>query len=233
MLGRAGPSPRPTPPTSRSVPRGPGRDSGQRRGWPDATRRGSRGEMVIRGSCGAAGRSSGLPPCAASAAPVAGRGRGRKQEERNRECHRGRRGRAWSVGRLGLQPGQVVQELGWDDDVDEEFRVAPRGRDRRRAGSTRTPTTSRTSCCLVARGRRRPGRRSRRRADEPRRGRGRRLLTPKARPRRVTSSRARSRRPRSPAGLHGTSTLSAGQDWSGSPAWWRRKARTPVSELGA
>ena len=28
------------------------------------------------------------------------------------------------VARLGLKQGQVVQELGWDDDVDEEFRVA-------------------------------------------------------------------------------------------------------------
>jgi DUF3052 family protein len=26
--------------------------------------------------------------------------------------------------RLGLRPGQVVQELGWDDDVDDELRVA-------------------------------------------------------------------------------------------------------------
>lgn len=28
------------------------------------------------------------------------------------------------LARLGLQRGQVVQELGWDEDVDEEFRVA-------------------------------------------------------------------------------------------------------------
>ena len=28
------------------------------------------------------------------------------------------------VARLGLQRGQVVQELGWDEDVDEDFRVA-------------------------------------------------------------------------------------------------------------
>ena len=28
------------------------------------------------------------------------------------------------VARLGLQRGQVVQELGWDEDVDEEFRAA-------------------------------------------------------------------------------------------------------------
>jgi hypothetical protein len=28
------------------------------------------------------------------------------------------------VARLGLKQGQVVQELGWDDDVDEDFRVA-------------------------------------------------------------------------------------------------------------
>ncbi len=28
------------------------------------------------------------------------------------------------VARLGLAQGQVVQELGWDDDVDEDFRVA-------------------------------------------------------------------------------------------------------------
>ena len=26
--------------------------------------------------------------------------------------------------RLGLRPGQVVQELGWDDDVDDDLRVA-------------------------------------------------------------------------------------------------------------
>ena len=26
------------------------------------------------------------------------------------------------AGRLGLRPGQVVQELGWDDDCDEELR---------------------------------------------------------------------------------------------------------------
>src|SRR4051794_173071 len=26
--------------------------------------------------------------------------------------------------RLGLRPGQVVQELGWDDDVDDDVRVA-------------------------------------------------------------------------------------------------------------
>jgi hypothetical protein len=28
------------------------------------------------------------------------------------------------AGKLGVEPGTVVQELGWDDDVDEEFRVA-------------------------------------------------------------------------------------------------------------
>lgn len=28
------------------------------------------------------------------------------------------------AGRLGLRPGQVVQEFGYDDDVDEELRVA-------------------------------------------------------------------------------------------------------------
>jgi hypothetical protein len=28
------------------------------------------------------------------------------------------------VGRLGLQPGQVVQELGWHEEVDDEIRVA-------------------------------------------------------------------------------------------------------------
>ena len=28
------------------------------------------------------------------------------------------------VARLGLTQGQVVQELGWDDDTDEQFRVA-------------------------------------------------------------------------------------------------------------
>ncbi len=28
------------------------------------------------------------------------------------------------VGRLGLQPGQVVQELGWHEEVDDEVRVA-------------------------------------------------------------------------------------------------------------
>ena len=28
------------------------------------------------------------------------------------------------VDRLGLRPGQVVQELGWDDDVDDDLRIA-------------------------------------------------------------------------------------------------------------
>lgn len=28
------------------------------------------------------------------------------------------------VGRLGLQPGQIVQELGWDEEVDDEVRAA-------------------------------------------------------------------------------------------------------------
>jgi hypothetical protein len=28
------------------------------------------------------------------------------------------------VARLGLQPGQIVQERGWDEDVDDEIRVA-------------------------------------------------------------------------------------------------------------
>lgn len=28
------------------------------------------------------------------------------------------------VGRLGLQPGQVVQELGWDEEVDDDVRAA-------------------------------------------------------------------------------------------------------------
>ena len=28
------------------------------------------------------------------------------------------------VGRLGLQPGQVVQELGWHEEVDDDIRVA-------------------------------------------------------------------------------------------------------------
>ena len=33
-------------------------------------------------------------------------------------------GRRQQAGRLGLQPGQVVQELGWDEDCDEDLRVA-------------------------------------------------------------------------------------------------------------
>jgi hypothetical protein len=33
-------------------------------------------------------------------------------------------GRRQQAGRLGLQQGQVVQELGWDEDCDEDLRVA-------------------------------------------------------------------------------------------------------------
>ena len=31
---------------------------------------------------------------------------------------------AGPAGRLGFQPGMVIQELGWDDDTDDELRVA-------------------------------------------------------------------------------------------------------------
>lgn len=31
------------------------------------------------------------------------------------------------VGRLGLKSGQIVQEFGWDDDVDEDLRTAIQG----------------------------------------------------------------------------------------------------------
>ncbi|MBK8463088.1 MAG: DUF3052 domain-containing protein [Nigerium sp.] len=36
----------------------------------------------------------------------------------------GKSGAGPSVVSMGLQPGQVVQELGWDSDVDEDFREA-------------------------------------------------------------------------------------------------------------
>ncbi len=32
--------------------------------------------------------------------------------------------------KLGLTPGQVVQEIGWDDDVDDDLRVAIEGEPR-------------------------------------------------------------------------------------------------------
>ena len=48
--------------------------------------------------------------------------------------------------KLGLAPGLVVQELGWDSDVDDDVRVMIEDADRRRARS-RTPWRPSTSCC--------------------------------------------------------------------------------------
>ena len=46
--------------------------------------------------------------------------------------------------RLGLKPGQVVQEIGWDEDVDEDLRDEIMATN----CSTKTPTTSSTwRCC--------------------------------------------------------------------------------------
>ena len=149
---------------------------------------------------------------------------------------RGRGGvQAWSAagdagrtsdiaGKLGVEPGMVVQELGWDSDVDEAVRDAVEERcgddlldeDADEVVDARAP--------VVARGRRRSGRRPR--------------STPSARwpttawsgcsPRRPaatgTSSRARSRRRRRPRGCRRPPTsawVTAGR----APGWSRRRRR--------
>ncbi len=48
--------------------------------------------------------------------------------------------------RLGLKPGQVVQEIGWDEDVDEELRDSIESSPVT-SWWTRTTTTSSTWCC--------------------------------------------------------------------------------------
>ena len=48
--------------------------------------------------------------------------------------------------RLGFQPGQVVQEIGYDDDVDQELREGIE-ESPARSSSTRTTTTSPTPWC--------------------------------------------------------------------------------------
>ena len=51
------------------------------------------------------------------------------------------------AGRLGIKPGQVVQEIGYDDDCDEELRDAIAG-GKTSNSSTRIMTMSWTwSCC--------------------------------------------------------------------------------------
>ncbi len=50
---------------------------------------------------------------------------GRSREDFPRELARGcRGGRRTPTSKLALQPGLVVQELGWDEDCDEELRIA-------------------------------------------------------------------------------------------------------------
>ncbi len=53
----------------------------------------------------------------------------RHDQEATRERDRGPRGGAGRTPavRLGFQPGQVVQEIGYDDDVDQELREAIEG----------------------------------------------------------------------------------------------------------
>ena len=63
---------------------------------------------------------------------------------------------AGMAARLGIKPGMVVQELGWDEDADEDLRDADHRGVRRRDGRRGHRRGGRRRPPLVARGRRRP-----------------------------------------------------------------------------
>ena len=106
------------------------------------------------------------------------------------------------AGKLGITAGQVVQEIGYDDDCDEDLRAGVVAVSGLRAGRRGLRRRRRRRAALVARRGRRPRRRARRRHRDPGRP-GRRLAAdPQARarrPRRVLGH-LRRRSDRGPAG---------------------------------
>ena len=86
------------------------------------------------------------------------------------------------AGRLGFKPGQVVQEFGYDDDVDDDLRAAIEEVTGNELADEDAQDVVDVALLLVARRGRRPGRLADQRADEP--GRRRRHLAahPQVRP---------------------------------------------------
>ena len=125
------------------------------------------------------------------------------------------------AGRLGLRAGQVVQELGYDDDCDDTLRAAVAELHRQRPGRRGLRGRRRRRAAVVAGRRRRPGRRAGRLADLPRRRRRGLAAHPKAgRPGHVEPGDIGDAAPT--AGLHQTSSISAAPDWSGTRLVTRR-----------
>ena len=89
------------------------------------------------------------------------------------------------AGRLGLSPGQVVQELGYDDDCDEALRAAVAALTGNALVDEDHEDVVDVGAAVVARRRRRPGRRAGRLADLPRRRRRGLAADPEGRPARA------------------------------------------------
>ena len=70
---------------------------------------------------------------------------------------------AGMAARLGIKPGMVVQELGWDEDADEDLRDAVIELSGGEMVDEDTDEVADVVAAVVARGRRRPGRRPGRR----------------------------------------------------------------------
>ena len=116
------------------------------------------------------------------------------------------------VERLGFARDQVVQEFGYDSDVDDEFRYAVEDHCGAEIEDEDYTGGRRRRAALVARGRRRPRRRARRHGGGARRRGLRRAAHPEGSPA-TRSTPATSTRRRSPPGLHTAGTFNAATEW--------------------